>query len=343
MGDLFKAIKTTRKVQDNIDRFETLSLRDGSASRPSSGKSKISVLDLDSDTTNTVSDSFSLRPSIDSAATTSSTQSLHKTHKRHESKAFLDKSYLHDSPQETLPDDAQVILKNQPDREDLVAVLQYLQYGVQGKHDFNIQVPGPKASQIINVLVTVTIPDQWLHLRGHSLAKSESQLKRLLIAPLAGVAGIGALLMQIRRLSSTTHTEADPVLEDAISILAAILERSSLLGRFMSDSKQFFTNETAGRVFWQEVTSLLAGSKILTTMAQVFATVRPQGDRIAEYEWIGNGSEYSKWLSRNITAATIDLKPVGNNVNEPLTMLGQVFKRGLSLGYRGSKQPNLIV
>ena len=342
MGDLFKTIKTTHRVQDNIEKFETLSFQDVSASQPSSAKSKIKVLDLTSDPNDSTTESLSLRPSIDLAATSLSSKSTHETHKRHESKAFLDKSYLNDSSPKTLADDAQLILNNQPDREDLVAVLQYLQYGIEGKHDFNIRLPGPKASQILNVLVTVTIPDQWLHLRGRSLAKSEAQLKKLLIAPLASVAGIGALLMQIRRLSSTTHPEVDPVLEDAISILAAILERQSILGRFMSDSKQFFTNETAGRVFWQEVTSLLAGSKILTTMAQAFAQVKPLSDRIPEFQWLGDGSEYSKWLSKNISAAAIDLKPGLDIVDESLNKLGQVFKRGLSLGYRGLMQISSI-
>lgn len=333
MENLFKPIKTTRRVQDNIERFETLSLGDASTSRPVSAKSKISVLDLSSDTSDVVSEPFSLRPSIDSAATTLSAQST--KHKRHDSTAFLEKSYLHHSSTRTLPDDAQAILKSQPDREDLVSVLQYLQYGIEGKHDFNIRLPGPKASQIINVLVTVTIPDQWLHLRGRNLAKPETQLRKLIIAPLVSVAGIGALLMQIRRLSSTTPTGGETVLQDAISILAVLLERQSILRRFMSDSKTFFTTETSRQVFWQEVTSLLAGSKIFTTMAQIFATVNPLSDQIPECAWLGDGSEYSKWLSRNISAVAIDLNSGVNAVNESVNMLGQVFKRGLSLGYRG--------
>ena len=333
MENLFKPIKTTRRVQDNIERFETLSLGDASTSRPTSTKSKISVVDLSSDTSDVVSEQFSLRPSIDSAATTLSAQST--KHTRHDSTAFLEKSYLRHSSTRTLPDDAQAILKSQPDREDLVAVLQYLQYGIEGKHDFNIRLPGPKASQIINILVTVTIPDQWLHLRGRNLVKPEMQLRKLIIAPLVSVAGIGALLMQIRRLSSTAPTGGDPVLQDAISILASILERQSILRRFLSDSKTFFTTETSRQVFWQEVTSLLAGSKIFTTMARAFTIAHTLSDQIPECVWLGDGSEYSKWLSRNISTVAIDLNAGVNTVNESLNMLGQVFKRGLSLGYRG--------
>lgn len=335
MDDIFNPIKTTRRVQHNIEKFETLSLRGTPTSRPASTKSKISIADLSFESSDVVSEPFSFQPSIDSAATTLSAQSTHKTHKRHDSTAFLEKSYLNQSSAKTLPDDAQAILKSQPDREDLVAVLQYLQYGVDGKHDFNIRLPGPKAAQIINVLVTVTIPDQWLYLRGHNLAKPDAQLKKLMITPLVSVAGIGALLMQIRRLSSTTPTDEYPILEDAISILAAILERQSVLRPFMSDSNTFFTTDTPRRVFWQEVTSLLAGSKIFTTMAQVFATVPTLSDQIPECTWLGDGSEYSKWLSRNISATAIDLNSGVSTVNESLSMLGQVFKRGLSLGYRG--------
>ncbi|KEF60036.1 uncharacterized protein A1O9_04886 [Exophiala aquamarina CBS 119918] len=334
MEDLFKPIKTTRRVQHNIEKFETLSLRHASTPRPASTKSNISIVDLSSESSDVVSEPFSLRPSIDSAATTLSAQSTHRKHKRHDSTTFLNKSYLNQSSTRTLPDDAQAILKSQPDREDLVAVLQYLQYGVDGKHDFNIRLPGPKAAQIVHILVTITIPDQWLHLRGRDLSDPDAQLKRLMITPLVSVAGIGALLMQIRRHSSAAPTDETPVLEDAISILAAILERHSVVRRFMSDLSTFFTTDTPRRVFWQEVTSLLAGSKIFMTMAQIFATVPTLRDRIPECVWIGDGTEYSKWLSRNISATAIDLSSGVSMVNGTLSMLGQVFKRGLSLGYQ---------
>jgi hypothetical protein len=40
MDEQFNPITTIRKVQNNIDKFETLSLKDASASRPASAKSK---------------------------------------------------------------------------------------------------------------------------------------------------------------------------------------------------------------------------------------------------------------------------------------------------------------
>ena len=335
MDDLFKSVRSTRKVQNNIEKFETLSLKDASTSRPASTKSKVSIVDLSSENSDAVSEPFDLRPSLDSSKTSVSAHSETKKHKHQDSTAFLQKSYLQNSPTTALPDDARAILKSQPDGEDLSAVVQYLQYGIDGRHDFNVQIPGPKSSQIINALVTVTIPDQWLQLRSSNLPKRDAQLKRSIITCLTSVAGIGALLMQIRRLSSTSTSRNDQVLEDAISILSWVLTDRNIIRCFLSISTKYFTTEASRRAFWQEVTALLAGSKVLTTIAQVFATVQDLNVRLGGCTWLGNGSEYSKWLSRNISGAAIDLNsPIDPN-NETLRMLGQLLKRGLSLGYRG--------
>ncbi|KIV90272.1 hypothetical protein PV10_07593 [Exophiala mesophila] len=332
MDNLFTPVMSTRKVQTNIEKFETLSLKDNShASRPPSTNDKISIIDLSSEASDTRTDSFSLRPSTASSKTSVSAQ---PSHKRQDSTAFLHQSYLSDhASSASLPDDARAVLKSQPDRQDLFAVLQYLQYGIEGKHDFNVRVPGPQASQIINVLVTVTIPDQWLQLRQRSLTKDELQIKKTILSALGSVAGIGALLMQIRRLSSNFRDAQSPLLQDLVAILAQDLSGHQVLAQYLSDANHFFKSDAPRRVFWQEVVALLAGSKVLTTMAQVFTTVQ---DLNQDYMWLGDGSEYSKWLSLNISAAAIEHSSGTANSLESSKMLGQLLKRGLSLGYRDS-------
>lgn len=336
MDDLFKPVKTTRKVQSHIEKFETLSLSEPRVSQPATNKPKISILDLSPEEGDVESETFNLRPSVDSSASHKATQPIHKLHKRHDSTAFLDKTYLEKNAPRSLPDDAREILKSQPDREDLFAVLQYLQYGIEGRHDFNIHVPGPKASQIINVLVTVTIPDQWLHLRGTNHSQEDKRLKAILLSSLTSVAGIGALLMQARRLSSTSTDNDNPLLEDAVTILSTILNGSKMLSEFLSDSMKLFTVETQRRVFWQETTALFAGSKIFTTMAQILATHRSLDSQGARVAWLGDGPEYSKWLARNISAAATSLPTPNTSGDAQFSMLCQVLKRGLSLGYRGT-------
>ncbi|KIW23226.1 uncharacterized protein PV07_11443 [Cladophialophora immunda] len=335
MDGLLEPIKTTRKVENNIDRFETLSLKDPvPAERPLGAKSKISVLDITTEATDGASDTFSLRPSVDMSISSTSAEAQQTNHKRHDSAAFLQKSYLDKTPPASLPDDALEILKNQPNSEDLAAVLQYLQYGIEGRHDFNIHVPGPRASQIINALVTVTIPDQWLHLRQSTLSRTDMQLRTELLSSLTSVAGLGALLMQIRRLSSTNAGQDRSLVEDTIFVLSSILAGNMVVSKFLSQAMKTFPTDTKRRVFWQEATSLLAGSKILTTMSQVFATNRDLNGLGETEKWLGDGNEYTRWLGRNIAAAATSLNTIPHTEPQQMSLLCQVLKRGLNLGYR---------
>ncbi|EXJ78360.1 hypothetical protein A1O3_09521 [Capronia epimyces CBS 606.96] len=335
MEELIRPVTVARKVQSSIEKFENLSLGDAPASRPASNKSRISVLD-DNSVTEVQSEPFTIRPSLASSQSSISAQSNLRKHKRHDSTAFLQKSYLDKSASASLPDDAREILKSQPDREDLAAVLQYLQYGIDGRHDFNVRVPGPKASQIVNVLVTITIPDQWLNLRQPSLGKSDAQLKKSLLSCLNCVAGLGALLMQIRRVFSTTPSHKSPLLDDLISVLSLILSGSKVLQGFLLDAFSLFKTETQRGVFWQEITSTLAGSRVLTTMAHVLTSLRDSEVQYETCAWLGDGHQYSRWLARNISTAAIDLHNSHRSDSQHMNMLCQVLKRGLSLGFRDS-------
>ncbi|KAJ9615701.1 telomere binding protein [Cladophialophora chaetospira] len=336
MEDLFKPIKTTRRVQTNIEKFETLSLRDTPPATPTSvtasTKSKISIVDLSSEPTENTSETFSLRPSHDSSITSRSSASHKSTHDRHQSLAFIQKSYLEPAAPASLPDDAREILKGQPEVEDLAAVLQYLQYGIEGKHDFNVHVPSPKASQIINVLVTVTVPDLWQPLQQKRLSKNHANLKANLLSSLTSVAGLGALLMQIKRLSGTSTGQQNPLLVDSITVMALILAGTQVLSNFLSAASTLLSTETQRRVFWQEVTALFAGSKILSSVAQVFTTNQDLGEISGAVKWLGDGVEYSKWLAKNISAAAVARSPTSDS--QKSNMLSQFLKRALSLGYR---------
>ncbi|EXJ88295.1 hypothetical protein A1O1_05225 [Capronia coronata CBS 617.96] len=333
MEELIRPANGARNFRKNIEKFEGLSLQDATVSRPPSNRSKISILD-DNSVSDVQSEPFTLRPSVGSTQSSVSAQPTARKHKRHDSTAFLQKSYLAETASASLPDDAREILKSQPDREDLAAVLQYLQYGIDGRHDFNVRVPGPKASQIVNVMVTVTIPDQWLHLRRSDLSKSDAQMRRSLLNCLNSVAGLGALLMQIRRVFSTTPNHESPLLDDLISVLSLILSGSHALRGFLSDAFSLFKTETHRRVFWQEITSLLAGSKILSTMAHVLASLRDSDVRYEASAWLGDARQYSQWLARNISTAAVDLHGANQANSAQVNLLCQVLKRGLSLGYR---------
>lgn len=332
--------KAGSNVKGNIDKFETLSLTE-SANKPrsNSSKSKRSIVDLASASSideNSMRDSLDTAPSFKSKASSATSMAVDlpvKEPKKRESVAFVQKSYLEptntqNNYNESLPDDAREILKSQPDYEDLLAVLQYLECGVQEKHDFNIHVTGPKQSQIINALVTVTVPDHWPVLRIHKLPKRQDELKKLLVLILRSVAGIGALLLQIRNLGSIQRSDTT-VLEDTICVLELVLHGSQFLHNMLRQTRKLYAKETSRRITWQEIIAAVSGSKILSTVAQSTSSASIQSSKS---QWMSDGIEYSKWLARNVsvTAGLLIL-----NDGEAWTMLALVVKRALNLGYRG--------
>jgi hypothetical protein len=321
MDGLLTEIKTIKKVQNNIDKFESLSLEENRGSRSNSTKSKRSVAELSPLESKQVDRNKSNSPP-------SPGRPVIKRHKRNESTVFLQKSYLQQPSSSNLPDDAREILRNQPDREDLMAVLQYLEYGIKRKHDFNIHVLGPKASQILNVLVSMTIPDQWHILRQQDLSGHEILLKKLLVLMFRSVAGIGALLMQLKILAAKSQNQLH--LDDLLSVLGSILQGSQLLGLLLQNGIELYPKESQLRVYWQEAVALLCGSRVLSTVSQAITTA--PGLDVEEAGWLGNGSEYSGWLARNISYCASNLD---TGRTESWVLLSQATKRALSLGYRG--------
>jgi hypothetical protein len=330
-----KAIGT---VKGNIDKFESLTVSE-SAEKPRSNstKSKRSLIEVASSSSN---DEQSLRTSFDTApsvkskassATSMTTDPPTNKQRKRESIAFVQKSYLAQNTskeQDTLPDDAREILKSQPDYEDLLAVLQYLECGIQDKHDFNIHKSGPKAAQIVNAIVTVTIPDHWPVLRIHKLPKRQAELKRLVVLNLRSVAGIGALLMQVRSLGNIKRAD-NTVLEDALCVLELVLHGNKFLHTTLRQTRKLCPKEIDRRITWQEVVALMGGSKILSTVAQATSTT---GISSSKLQWLSDGLSYSKWLANNVsvTAGLLSIED-----GEAWTMLALAAKRALNLGYRG--------
>jgi hypothetical protein len=309
MGDLLTPLKTTRKVKSNVETLETLTLNNGA-------QSPIEVIEVSS--------------------TSRSGAFQQSRHKKQDSTAFLHKLYLqNDSSLDTLPDDAREILKSQPDLQEFLAVLQYLQFGIDGKHDFNIRASRPKQSQILNVLVTVTIPDRWASLNTKPMSKEDQETKSMLLSCLTCVAGLGALYAHIRRLVAlavSVKTAQSLMLKDAIDVLAQVLHPSSFIASVLHDTLTLHSKTAQQQVIWQELSSFVAGGKILSTVAQALPLAESAEKDKLSVEWLGDGSQYCKWLARNICHAGTKLAV---NEDEAWPMLAQLVKRGIYLGHSG--------
>jgi telomere length regulation protein len=213
-------------------------------------------------------------------------------------------------------------------RSQVTLYLMTLECGVQNKHDFNVHETGPKAAQIINALVTITIPDHWPVLRIHKLPRQHEQVKTLIVTNLRSVAGIGALLMQIRKLAVGKKADTS-ILEDTLAVLQLVLKGNLFLHTMLKDIRKMYQKETQRRLNWQEVVSLMAGSKILAFVAQAISV---GGVSSGKLKWLSEGNEYCKWLAKNVSNMLVELGP---HDEEAWIMTTQVFKRALNLGYRG--------
>lgn len=339
MDLLIKEVKTTKKVQNNIEKFESLTLNESKSRSQSASSTKSPNLIVEVEAPSQpvpLLTEISTRPTRQTHKTVLPEESsnlakqIRPQHERKQSSIYIKQEYLNKgSTKSELADDAREILKCQPGIEDIEAVLTYIQYGIDGQHDFNIKVTGPKSSALLRVLVTTTTPDVWPSFK----TSEDESLKKTLLNAMFCVTGLELLLEQIRTLSRTSLIEKHGVLDTYLEVLAALLQGTDTVLRFLRDTTHLYQKDVQRRLFWQGVVALIGGSKILVTTAAL-----PQssyGDR-GSTGWLTVGAEYSDWLAKNIVIASIGLE--SQNMSD-WTDLCQIFRRGLSLGYRGKLYP----
>ena len=262
-------------------------------------------------------------------------ESSRKGHRRIDSTAFLKQTYLTRQPRNDLSGDVCEILKSQPSQEDLLAVLQYLQCGIDRKHDFSIRGPSAKASQITNALVNETVVDHWYRLKQVPMTQEDKKLKRYLVSCLSSVTGIGVLLAQVKKLAVKTAAGTENALKyDMISVLEQILSPPNIIYEFIQNTLNLTGKVAQRQVVWQEFMSLLAGSKILAVVAQAAGVGDFDGEG-GKSNWLGDGPSYCKWLARSIAHAATTLLV---KETEAWSMLAQMTRRGFSLGNRGQSK-----
>ena len=263
----------------------------------------------------------------------------HRAHPASESKgpyrsAALRQTHMHNRLPKSLADEAGEILQNRPDYDALNRVLNFLQDGIEGLHDFNIRCNGPKASQIINTLVTSTLPNHWPTTSQYDVPENLQRAKAILLSCVTSVAGIGALVANIRMLSD--HSGADfntRILEIVIAALSEVLEPVDILSTLLHDVLKTSKTETVRVAVWRELCALLGGGKVLAAVWQAESKLSAVNKRHLRGSWIASGVDYSTWLARRTGAAVMDDMPQQHSA---MSMLAQLLRHGLSLGHRGS-------
>lgn len=247
-----------------------------------------------------------------------------------------------DLDQNISPNQAIDVLKSHPTTDELSAILTALDpfNSFRKIQDLDIRIPGPITAQILQLLVSTTIPDHWGSLNARGRRPKDAKTRAALLRCLSSVAGIGSLVAQQRSLIATARASAlktegsssDLVIQDVLSVCASLLEPKDFLLRLKSDISLLYDNGTRQQVAWRELVSLVAGGKILSTAAEALAVAK-NIEHSTSISWVGDGPRYASWLGGNIAYLNSKLR---TNDESDWPSVALLTGRALSLGYSGT-------
>ncbi|EHA22924.1 hypothetical protein ASPNIDRAFT_174765 [Aspergillus niger ATCC 1015] len=241
----------------------------------------------------------------------------------------------------TSSDHILAVLKAKPDEHELAQVLAILDPSnkTASPNGFDIRVPRPVTAQILNVLVSITVPDHWGALGPHSQSpkSGNTKLRAALLRCLSSVAGISCLVTQLRSLIAASRSSAEHAkssghkiqIRDTLAVISALLEPSDFAFRLYTDMDDLYSNATQKQVAWRELLSILAASKVLSTAAEALTLISGL-DGLSAISWIGEGSKYATWLGSNIFYMS-SKTALGDE--EAWKAVALLTGRSLSLGY----------
>lgn len=237
--------------------------------------------------------------------------------------------------------DALEALRSKPSLDLLTRVLQFLDPSKANNEGFNIKIPGPRAAQLIFVLVSDTLPDYW----GLLASPTYARVQNLLLRSLKSVSGIGAIIAHLRLCldaETGSKSEENPklnetpkTLEDLLDALESLLRKDNFVLNICNDIAAFNLKPSQRNLLWKEFVSFVGGGRILSLAAEAHQYLRQQGSEIEKPCWLGSGKQYSTWLGRNLIHMLTDSKK--ENV-EDLKQLAQLLGKALSLGYTGEPE-----
>ncbi|KAL4762546.1 telomere length regulation TEL2 family protein [Aspergillus foveolatus] len=234
------------------------------------------------------------------------------------------------------------LLKSNPRREEISAAIFALDpFNKRSSAiSIDIRVPSPVSAQLLNALVTMTIPDHWDSINAiNRTGTGDTKLRGALLRCLSSVSGINCLVTQLRSLiaqSRASSRQADASgsghrIRHILEVVSALLEPIDLVWRLYSDTEMVYGNATQKQVAWKELVSQLATGRLLSISAEAIS-LAGASDLPNKISWVGTGPQYASWLGSNISHMASKLS-VGNE--EHWKAVSSLTGRALSLGYTG--------
>ncbi|KAH8676088.1 telomere length regulation protein-domain-containing protein [Xylariales sp. PMI_506] len=235
----------------------------------------------------------------------------------------------------TTPEDALEALKGQPSYSTLLAVLKYLQLGLNGNHPFNILKPSPQSAQIVNVLVTEIVPNYWTVLSEDVSKHGNNHDRSILLDCLSSITGINACLAFLR--TQLHQAKNDPKalktsdeafnLVSLLDLLSNLLEADTKVETIWKAVTRSEENSAKLRVIRQEFVSIFASGKIVSLAAEAEHVLKDVG-KLKAPTWVGDSKVYVHWLGQNLIH-WIKSRPD----EEDTKLCSDILTRSLKLGH----------
>ncbi|KAM0353605.1 hypothetical protein ACHAPU_001618 [Fusarium lateritium] len=236
-------------------------------------------------------------------------------------------------------DDAIDALKNQPDYDNLISVLQFLSSHRTASVGFSFSAPSPKNASIVHLLITEIAPNYWTLLLEGTVdgdAHHEATFPPdadLFLSCLRSLTGLNAVITQIRvlvqeaRLGGEEERRTDLSLNIGIllSVLSAILGTDGAIPAIWNESTRAIANAALQRVQSQKLSSILTNGQIVSTSAEALEIIGR--DRVRDdIQWLSDGLQYSTWIGDGIVSWAISSPGA-----DGMAFSSDLFQKSLSL------------
>ncbi|RDA84192.1 hypothetical protein CP532_0273 [Ophiocordyceps camponoti-leonardi (nom. inval.)] len=238
----------------------------------------------------------------------------------------------------TSAEEALHALKSQPDYDDLITILRYL-----NTSEAKLRLPTPTSASIIHALVSEIVPNYWVSLREGS-GTDEAEHLELLLTCLRSVTGLNAIITQCKPLiqesklsgNKAKRPDVELNLRLLLDVVGFLLAGHDSIRLLWGASITNHEDSTANKAQSQQLAALIANGRILSTAAEASVVVGKEA-LSNDLVWLSSGVDFSVWIGRNLSSwASTQMS------EDEVAFAFDVFQRSMSLGYAGTVVNTLI-